>query len=89
MSAAEKRVIPGAGPDQFKFASFMSVTLSCDHRVIDGRHHMLFKTTLQLQMFNFYLLHIINVYCCCLGAIGAEYLKAFKGYVENPHSMLL
>ncbi|KAJ6942363.1 hypothetical protein NC652_008244 [Populus alba x Populus x berolinensis] len=56
--AAEKRVIPGSGPDDFKSASFMSVTLSCDHRVIDG-------------------------------AIGAEWLKAFKGYIENPESMLL
>ncbi|KAK6925673.1 2-oxoacid dehydrogenase acyltransferase, catalytic domain [Dillenia turbinata] len=58
VGSAEKRVIPGVGPDQNKFASFMSVTLSCDHRVIDG-------------------------------AIGAEWLKAFKGYVENPESMLL
>ncbi|XP_042048189.1 dihydrolipoyllysine-residue acetyltransferase component 3 of pyruvate dehydrogenase complex, mitochondrial-like [Salvia splendens] len=58
VGSAEKRVIPGAGPDQFKFASFMSVTLSCDHRVIDG-------------------------------AIGAEWLKAFKGYIENPETMLL
>ncbi|KAF8401028.1 hypothetical protein HHK36_014331 [Tetracentron sinense] len=58
VGSAEKRVIPGVGPDQFEFASFMSVTLSCDHRVIDG-------------------------------AIGAEWLKAFKGYIENPESMLL
>ncbi|KAL3511659.1 hypothetical protein ACH5RR_024376 [Cinchona calisaya] len=58
VGSAEKRVVPGTGPDQFKFASFMSVTLSCDHRVIDG-------------------------------AIGAEWLKAFKGYIENPESMLL
>ncbi|XP_050233670.1 dihydrolipoyllysine-residue acetyltransferase component 2 of pyruvate dehydrogenase complex, mitochondrial isoform X2 [Mercurialis annua] len=58
VGSAEKRVIPGLGPDEFKFASFMSVTLSCDHRVIDG-------------------------------AIGAEWLKAFKGYIENPESMLL
>ncbi|KAK6937093.1 Peripheral subunit-binding domain [Dillenia turbinata] len=58
VGSAEKRVIPGNGPDQYKFASFMSVTLSCDHRVIDG-------------------------------AIGAEWLKAFKGYIENPESMLL
>lgn len=48
---------PGAGPDPFKLASFMSVTLSCDHRVIDGRHHMLFKTNLHFTMFNFCLLH--------------------------------
>ncbi|KAK1326219.1 hypothetical protein QJS10_CPA01g00280 [Acorus calamus] len=54
----ERRVIPGAGPNQYEFGSFMSVTLSCDHRVIDG-------------------------------AIGAEWLKAFKGYIENPQSMLL
>ncbi|XP_072967326.1 dihydrolipoyllysine-residue acetyltransferase component 3 of pyruvate dehydrogenase complex, mitochondrial-like [Typha angustifolia] len=58
IGSAEKRVIPGSGTDQFEFGSFMSVTLSCDHRVIDG-------------------------------AVGAEWLKAFKGYIENPYSMLL
>ncbi|KAF5188908.1 Dihydrolipoyllysine-residue acetyltransferase component of pyruvate dehydrogenase complex [Thalictrum thalictroides] len=58
IGSAEKRVVPGTGANQFDFASFMSVTLSCDHRVIDG-------------------------------AIGAEWLKAFKGYIENPESMLL
>lgn len=58
VGSAERRVVPGSGSDQYKFASFMSVTLSCDHRVIDG-------------------------------AIGAEWLKAFKGYIENPESMLL
>lgn len=58
VGAAQKRVVPGDGADQFKSASFMSVTLSCDHRVIDG-------------------------------AIGAEWLKAFKGYIENPESMML
>lgn len=58
VGTAEKRVVPGVGADQFQFASFMSATLSCDHRVIDG-------------------------------AIGAEWLKAFKGYIENPESMLL
>jgi len=58
VGSAEKRVIPGALQDQFDVGSFMSVTLSCDHRVIDG-------------------------------AIGAEYLKAFKGYIEDPLTMLL
>jgi pyruvate dehydrogenase E2 component (dihydrolipoamide acetyltransferase) len=58
VGSAEKRVVPGSGADQFQFASFMSTTLSCDHRVIDG-------------------------------AIGAEWLKALKGYIENPETMLL
>ncbi|CAN6931853.1 unnamed protein product [Brassica oleracea] len=58
VGSAEKRVVPGNGPDEFNFASYMPVTLSCDHRVVDG-------------------------------AIGAEWLKAFKGYIENPESMLL
>ncbi|XP_009372395.2 dihydrolipoyllysine-residue acetyltransferase component 3 of pyruvate dehydrogenase complex, mitochondrial isoform X2 [Pyrus x bretschneideri] len=58
VGSAEKRVVPSSGPELYKFASYMSVTLSCDHRVIDG-------------------------------AIGAEWLKAFKGYIENPESMLL
>ncbi|CAN4084273.1 unnamed protein product [Withania somnifera] len=58
VGSAERKVIPGTCQDQYNFASMMSVTLSCDHRVIDG-------------------------------AIGAEWLKAFKGYIENPESMLL
>jgi len=40
------------------FASVMTVTLSCDHRVVDG-------------------------------ALGAELLAAFKGYLENPVTMLV
>ncbi|OIT35279.1 PREDICTED: dihydrolipoyllysine-residue acetyltransferase component 3 of pyruvate dehydrogenase complex, mitochondrial-like [Nicotiana attenuata] len=58
VGSAERRVIPGTGQDQYKFSSMMPVTLSCDHRVIDG-------------------------------AVGAEWLKAFKGYIESPESMLL
>jgi len=40
------------------FASVMTVTLSCDHRVVDG-------------------------------ALGAELLAAFRGYIENPVTMLV
>ncbi|XP_006664840.1 dihydrolipoyllysine-residue acetyltransferase component 3 of pyruvate dehydrogenase complex, mitochondrial-like [Oryza brachyantha] len=58
IGSAEQRVIPGSTNGQYEFGSFMSATMSCDHRVIDG-------------------------------AIGAEFLKAFKGYIENPTSMLL
>uniref|UniRef100_I1QA27 2-oxoacid dehydrogenase acyltransferase catalytic domain-containing protein n=1 Tax=Oryza glaberrima TaxID=4538 RepID=I1QA27_ORYGL len=58
IGSAERRVIPGSANGQYEFGSFMSATMSCDHRVIDG-------------------------------AIGAEFLKAFKGYIENPTSMLL
>lgn len=39
-------------------ATVMQVTLSCDHRVVDG-------------------------------AVGAEWLKVFKGFLEKPHTMLL
>ncbi|XP_037445988.1 dihydrolipoyllysine-residue acetyltransferase component 2 of pyruvate dehydrogenase complex, mitochondrial-like, partial [Triticum dicoccoides] len=55
IGSAEKRVIPGSADGQYEFGSYMSVTMSCDHRVIDG-------------------------------AIGAEFLKAFKGYIENPRT---
>ncbi|HSM96953.1 MAG TPA: pyruvate dehydrogenase complex dihydrolipoamide acetyltransferase [Rhizomicrobium sp.] len=41
-----------------KTATMMTVTLSCDHRVIDG-------------------------------ATGARFLQAFKGFIEEPSSMLL
>lgn len=39
VGSAERRVVPGSGTAEFKFASYMSVTLSCDHRVIDGMSH--------------------------------------------------
>lgn len=39
-------------------AEYMSVTLSCDHRTVDG-------------------------------AVGAQWLAAFKSFLENPTSMLL
>ncbi|WP_319414465.1 pyruvate dehydrogenase complex dihydrolipoamide acetyltransferase [uncultured Cohaesibacter sp.] len=56
VGAGEKRpVIVG---DEIKVATMMTVTLSTDHRTVDG-------------------------------ALGAELLKAFKGYIENPMSMLV
>nr|WP_320142162.1 pyruvate dehydrogenase complex dihydrolipoamide acetyltransferase [uncultured Cohaesibacter sp.] len=56
VGAGEKRpVIDG---DEIKVATVMTVTLSTDHRTVDG-------------------------------ALGAELLKAFKGYIENPMSMLV
>jgi pyruvate dehydrogenase E2 component (dihydrolipoamide acetyltransferase) len=42
----------------FEEVQVMHVTLSCDHRVVDG-------------------------------AVGAEWLKAFKQYVENPMLMII
>ena len=42
----------------FEEVSTMNVTLSCDHRVVDG-------------------------------AVGAEWLQAFKGYMEDPITMLV
>ena len=39
-------------------ADVMTVTLSCDHRVVDG-------------------------------AVGAQWMAAFKSYLENPSTMLL
>ncbi len=52
-----KRVLPDdkAG---FRTATVMSVTLSCDHRAVDG-------------------------------AVGAQWLQAFKSYVESPISLLV
>jgi len=43
---------------EFQEVQVMNVTLSCDHRVVDG-------------------------------AVGAQWLQAFKGYIENPVTMLL
>ena len=56
VGACEKR--PVVNGDTLDIATMMTVTLSCDHRVVDG-------------------------------AVGARWLQAFKGLVENPMTMLL
>ena len=55
VGAGEKR--PVVHGDQLAVATVMSVTLTCDHRVVDG-------------------------------ATGAQWLQAFKTYVEDPVTML-
>lgn len=49
---------PAAGEPQFTTADYVSFTLSCDHRVIDG-------------------------------AVGAQWLQAFRELIEDPKNMLL
>lgn len=56
IGAGEKRAVVKDG--ELAVATVMSVTLSCDHRVVDG-------------------------------ALGAELLAAFKGYIESPMGMLV
>jgi pyruvate dehydrogenase E2 component (dihydrolipoamide acetyltransferase) len=56
VGAGEKR--PIVRNDALAIATIMSVTVTCDHRVVDG-------------------------------AIGAEFLKAFRGFIEDPMAMLL
>ncbi|WP_428696896.1 pyruvate dehydrogenase complex dihydrolipoamide acetyltransferase [Stappia sp.] len=56
VGAGEKR--PVVKNDQLAIATVMTVTLSTDHRAVDG-------------------------------ALGAELLGAFRGYIENPMSMLV
>jgi pyruvate dehydrogenase E2 component (dihydrolipoamide acetyltransferase) len=59
VGTASERVIPDEDSEiGYRFAEQMTVTLSCDHRVIDG-------------------------------AVGAQWLQAFKGYMEDPQTMLL
>ena len=55
----QKRVVVDEASDSgFGTANVMSVTLSCDHRVVDG-------------------------------AVGAQWLAAFRKYMEDPVKMLL
>ena len=56
IGAGEQRPVVKDG--ELAVATVMSVTLSCDHRVIDG-------------------------------AVGSEFLAAFKGFIQNPITMLL
>jgi pyruvate dehydrogenase E2 component (dihydrolipoamide acetyltransferase) len=56
VGAGEKR--PVVRDHALAIATVMTVTLTCDHRVVDG-------------------------------AIGSQFLKAFKGFIEDPMAMLL
>ena len=56
VGAGEERVVVRNG--EMVVRTVMTVTLTCDHRVVDG-------------------------------AVGAEFLAAFKGYIEEPAAMLL
>ncbi|CAL4063200.1 unnamed protein product, partial [Meganyctiphanes norvegica] len=59
VGGTEKRLIVDESTEQgFRAAQVMSVTLSCDHRTVDG-------------------------------AVGAQWLAAFKKYLEKPTTMLL
>lgn len=59
VGATEDRIIPDTTSENgYKSAKMMSVTLSCDHRVVDG-------------------------------AVGAQWLKTFRSYLEKPITMLL
>jgi pyruvate dehydrogenase E2 component (dihydrolipoamide acetyltransferase) len=62
VGGVEERVVPNKsakeGEDKFKVSQYMAVTLSCDHRVVDG-------------------------------ALGAQWLSAFRKNMENPINMLL
>jgi len=55
---SSKRLVPSDNEKGFEVAEVMTVTLSCDHRVVDG-------------------------------AVGAQWLQAFKSYLEDPLKMLL
>jgi len=54
----DRLVACSASEKGFRNTKVMSVTLSCDHRVVDG-------------------------------AVGAQWLREFKNYLEKPHTMLL
>jgi pyruvate dehydrogenase E2 component (dihydrolipoamide acetyltransferase) len=59
LAVGATRRAPTEGPDgAVRFVDMMTVTLSCDHRVVDG-------------------------------ALGAELLAAFKGFVEQPVTMIV
>jgi pyruvate dehydrogenase E2 component (dihydrolipoamide acetyltransferase) len=58
VGGVEKRVVENEEHGGFAVSKFLTVTLSCDHRVVDG-------------------------------AIGAQWLASFRGYLEDPITLLL
>ena len=81
VGASESRLIADASqPNGFTTKTVMTVTLSCDHRVVDGAAGSLVTNkskswrTLKSMMF---------------GGVGADWLAVFKRFIENPETMLL
>ena len=59
VGSVEKRLVPSSkSATGVDVASLLTVTLSCDHRVVDG-------------------------------AVGAQWLSAFRGLLEDPNTLLL
>jgi len=59
VGSTQKVVVPSdEGEEKFRVVNTLNVTLSCDHRVVDG-------------------------------AVGAQWLKWFRTYMEKPYNMLL
>jgi pyruvate dehydrogenase E2 component (dihydrolipoamide acetyltransferase) len=58
VGTTEQKVVPSPTGEGFVVQDVMKVTLSCDHRVVDG-------------------------------AVGAQWLQAWKKYMENPLTMML
>jgi len=59
VGGTQERLVPDASAEKgYSVSKVMSVTLSCDHRVVDG-------------------------------AVGAQWLKEFRNYLEKPNTMLL
>lgn len=59
VGASEQRVVPDSSTESgFSTKTFLGVTLSCDHRVVDG-------------------------------AVGAQWLSAFKSCIEDPIEIVL
>jgi pyruvate dehydrogenase E2 component (dihydrolipoamide acetyltransferase) len=58
VGGVQERVVKGAAAGQFDVQQVLTVTLSCDHRVIDG-------------------------------AVGAQWLQAFKRCMEDPMEMIV
>lgn len=59
MGALRETFVPDVDSEEgYRTANVFSVTLACDHRVVDG-------------------------------AVGAQWLQHFKGFLQRPHTMLL
>lgn len=58
VGSTQQTVVPSESDEKFRITNTLNVTLSCDHRVVDG-------------------------------AVGAQWLKSFRRYMEKPFTMLL
>lgn len=83
----ERVVVDNSADAGFSASNFLSVTLSCDHRVVDGAGNNIHFGCFEKRN----IIIIISFLTCTMlpSLVGSKWLGVFRQYLEDPVKMLL